>query len=89
MYRVAHAGKMGYHKRTDYNKILLQINDKPEEVNRKGGFGGYGLVKNTYILVRGSVAGPKKRIVRFNTAIRPNKNMPTEAPTISYLSKWN
>jgi large subunit ribosomal protein L3 len=87
MYRVAHAGKMGYHKRTDYNKILLQINDKPEEVNRKGGFGKYGLVKNTYILVSGSVAGPKKRIIRFNTAIRPNKNMPNEAPTISYLSK--
>jgi len=86
MYRVAHAGKMGFNTRTEYNKLLLRIGNKPEEINPAGGFVNYGLVKNDYILVKGSVGGPRNRIVRVVKAIRPNRLIPKDAPEIQYVS---
>jgi large subunit ribosomal protein L3 len=86
LWRVAYAGKMGYHQRTEYNKWLIKIGTKPEEINPKGGFVNYGIIKNPYILVKGSVIGPVKRLIRFNHAIRQNKKIPAEAPILSYLS---
>lgn len=85
MYRVAHAGQMGYHLRTEYNKHIIKIMEKPEEVNRKPGFKRYGIIKNQCILVKGSVQGPVKRIIRLNFAMRSQKKL--EAPEVSYLSK--
>ena len=86
MYRVAHAGQMGYHTRTEYNKQILKIGDKPEEINVKGGFPHFGNVKNTYVMFRGSIAGPQKRLIRFNSPTRPNKKITKEAPSITYVS---
>ena len=87
MYRVAHAGQMGYHQRVDFNKLILQLNDKPEEINQKGGFVSYGNVQNPYLLVKGSIPGSKKRLIRFTHAIRPIMNMPKEAPLITMIQK--
>lgn len=86
MYRVAHAGQMGYHNRTEWNKWIVKISDKPEEINPKGGFMHYGNVKNEYILVKGSVQGPAKRLIRFNVPKRPDKLVPKDAPSIVYTS---
>lgn len=86
MWKVAHAGKMGYHLRTEYNKLILKIGNNKEEINQNGGFIKYGLVKNPYILLKGSTIGPIKRLLRFNFAIRPNKQVQQEAPSISYIS---
>jgi len=84
---VAHAGQMGYHQRTEYNKWLIKIGTKAEEINQKSGFKRYGIVKNPYVLVKGSIAGPAKRLIIFTNPIRPNKKTPTEAPNINYISK--
>lgn len=85
MWKVPHAGQMGYFQRTELNKWLIKIGRKNDEINPKGGLTKYGLIKNTYILVKGSVAGPRKRLIRFNFAIRPYKNMPKEAPIIKQV----
>ena len=87
MYRVAHAGQMGYHTRTEWNKYILKIGDDPSLINPAGGFIRYGFVKNHYILVKGSLPGPSKRLIRFSPARRPDKKVPQEAPSIQYLSK--
>ena len=87
MYRVSHAGQTGYHQRTEYNKLILKIGDKPEEIQEKGGFVRYGNVKNQYVLIKGSIAGSKKRLIKFSHAIKPSKTVPKEAPAISYISK--
>jgi large subunit ribosomal protein L3 len=84
MWKTPMAGQTGYFQRTELNKWLLKIG-KPEEINPKGGFMRYGIVKNPYIIVKGSVAGPKKRLIRFNLAIRPNKKTPKEAPAIKIM----
>jgi len=86
MYRVAHAGQMGYHQRTEYNKQIIKISNDPKEINPKDGFVNYGLVKTTFILLKGSIIGPKKRLIIFTKATRPNKKLPDEAPSISFTS---
>ncbi|HLC66128.1 MAG TPA: 50S ribosomal protein L3, partial [Candidatus Nanoarchaeia archaeon] len=55
MYRVAHAGQMGFHTRTEYNKWLIKIEDDMQKINRLGGFKHYGVVRNPCILLKGSV----------------------------------
>ncbi|MBN2458004.1 50S ribosomal protein L3 [Candidatus Woesearchaeota archaeon] len=86
MYKVAHAGQTGYHTRTEYNKKIISIYDEVEKINPKGGFPGYGVVKNQYILVKGSVGGARKRLVRFNIPFRKNKKITEEAPNVVYIS---
>jgi large subunit ribosomal protein L3 len=86
MYRVAHAGKTGFYQRIEYNKRIIKISDKPEEINPKGGFVNFGNVKTTYVLLKGSVPGTKRRLIIMKKALRPNKKIPKEAPVVSYVS---
>ncbi|MDD5177758.1 MAG: 50S ribosomal protein L3 [Candidatus Nanoarchaeia archaeon] len=88
-FRTPQPGKMGYHLRTEYNKRIYKINSKPEEVNPKGGFVNYGIIKNPYILIKGSVPGPRKRLLILTETMRLNKryNYPIEITYISQESK--
>lgn len=83
-YTVPQPGKMGYHLRTEYNKWLLKIGKN--DFNQKGGTLRYGIIKNTYIFLKGSVPGSVKRLIKFNIAIRKNKLIQSEAPSIDYVS---
>ncbi|MGM5479976.1 MAG: 50S ribosomal protein L3 [Nanobdellota archaeon] len=80
MYRIAHAGTMGYHQRIQYNNYILSLNDDVSVVNPKGGFINYGLLKSSYILVKGSVPGPKRRLVVLSNPMRKAKQF--SAPTL-------
>jgi large subunit ribosomal protein L3 len=82
---VAHAGQTGYHQRTEYNKWLLKIGDDPSKINKKAGFRKYGNVKNSYILMKGSILGPSKRLIVFTKAVRPNPKIPKEVPSINKI----
>ncbi|MBI2670744.1 50S ribosomal protein L3 [Candidatus Woesearchaeota archaeon] len=86
-FRVPQKGQMGFHNRTDYNKQILEINSNPEKINPKDGFPHYGLVKSDYILIKGSVLGPQKRLIRLSEAFRNHKIMPMEINYISLESK--
>ena len=87
MWTVPQAGQMGYHKRTEYNKKILKIGDASEvdSINPDGGFIKYGLVKNNFILVKGSLPGPTKRLVIIRKAMRLHRKH-NDAPEISYIS---
>ncbi len=87
MWTVAMAGQMGYHKRTEYNKKILKIGEKSQvdEVNPKGGFVKYGLIKNGFVVLKGSIPGPSKRLVMLRKAIRPIGKH-NDAPDITYIS---
>jgi len=86
MYRVAYSGQTGYHLRTEYNKQILKIGNNPDEIKIKGGIPHFGFVKSQFILLKGSLAGPKKRLIRFNMATRPNKGFTKDAPAIKAIS---
>ncbi|NLU04862.1 MAG: 50S ribosomal protein L3 [Methanothermobacter sp.] len=87
MWTVPQAGQMGYHRRPEYNKQILKIGDASEAdlVNPDGGFVRYGLVRNDYVMIKGSVPGPTKRLVVLRKAIRAAGKQ-EEAPQINYIS---
>ncbi|NHV97232.1 MAG: 50S ribosomal protein L3 [Thaumarchaeota archaeon] len=82
MYTVPRAGQHGFHKRIEYNKrILLVANPSETPITPKGGFHKYGVVNCDYIVLKGSVSGPVKRLVRLRFAVRP-KNLKVQPPKI-------
>ncbi len=85
MYRTAYAGQTGYHQRLQWNLQIVKIGTKPEEINPKDGFPHYGKVKTTYLLLKGSVPGPKKRLVLLTQPLRPPKR-DDALPTINKIS---
>ncbi len=86
MYSVARAGQMGYHQRTEYNKRILKIGKDGKEVTPKGGFLRYGLVRGSYMILAGSIAGTEKRPIRLRYPARPPRNVAEEPPQITHVS---
>jgi large subunit ribosomal protein L3 len=83
-WRVPQLGQTGYQQRTEYNKRIMKVGENGEEITPKGGFVKYGIVRNEYIVLKGSVPGPKKRLVRISHAIRPHPKL--GVPEIDYIS---
>ncbi|MBQ1462821.1 MAG: 50S ribosomal protein L3 [Candidatus Methanomethylophilus sp.] len=79
-------GQMGYHQRTELNKKIIKVGTDGKEVSPKGGFMNYGEVRNTYVLIKGSVPGPTKRLIRFRDATRLPKKADTGAAEVTYVS---
>ncbi len=86
-WRVAKAGQLGKQQRKELNKWLLKIDNKPEEINKKGGFKRYGLVKNQYVLLKGSLGGAVKGLEIMTIPMRPNRRHPKEKPSINHISR--
>lgn len=84
-WRVPQPGQMGFHKRVDYNKLILNIDIDPKKINQQGGIKHYGELKNPFILIKGSVPGAQKRLIIIKESLR---NKPSVAqPSIQYISK--
>lgn len=86
-YTIPQAGKMGYHLRTEYNKQIIKIGDDGSDVTPKSGLQKYGIVKNNYLLLKGSVPGSRKRAIVMIPAIRINKRFTKDAPEVTSISK--
>ncbi|MGQ9587660.1 MAG: 50S ribosomal protein L3 [Thermoplasmata archaeon] len=79
-------GQVGFHQRTELNKRVLKIGDRGDEVTPAGGFLHYGNVKNSYIVLHGSVPGPSKRIVRLREPVRMTGVRLAEPPQLTFIS---
>jgi large subunit ribosomal protein L3 len=86
MYSIPRAGQMGYHQRIEFNKRILKIGKDGKEVTPKGGYVRYGNVTNPYVLIEGSIPGPKKRIIRLRAPARPPKEIIETPPQITHIS---
>jgi len=80
---VPQQGQTGYHQRTELNKRVMALGD--EDVTPDGGFVNYGEVDGQYALVKGSLPGPDKRLLRLRPAVRP-KDQPRLDPEVRYVS---
>jgi large subunit ribosomal protein L3 len=87
LYTVPRPGQLGYHQRTEYHKRIMLIGENEEEINPKGGIIRYGMIKGDYLLILGSVPGPKKRLIRIRKTIRPVKSFIESAPEITFISR--
>ena len=73
MYTVPRAGQRGFHQRTQYNnRIMIISNTKTNEfkINPAGGFKHFGLVDGDYVVIRGSIPGTYRRLVKLRSPMR-------------------
>ncbi|RVD93142.1 60S ribosomal L3 [Tubulinosema ratisbonensis] len=74
LFSVPRAGQLGFHRRTEYNKMVYKLGHGNEEIKTEfdltkkaitpmGGFSHYGNVSNEYIMLKGCVPGPRKRVL--------------------------
>jgi large subunit ribosomal protein L3 len=86
--QVPRAGQMGFHNRTEFNKRIMLMGSDNERINPVSGFKNYGFVDGEYLLLKGSVAGPAKRLIKLRKSVR-NPDYPEEAPQVTYLhTEW-
>jgi len=85
-FQVPRAGQRGYHHRTEINKKVYRIgkamkddpnggmtdNDLTEKgITPMGGFSHYGEVTQDWVMLKGGIAGPRKRIVTLRKSLLP------------------
>ena len=72
----------GYHHRTELNKKVYRIGAGGDEANAStesditnktitpmGGFPHYGIVKNDFLILKGSIPGTKKRVITLRKSL--------------------
>jgi len=83
-FTVPRAGQRGFHHRTEVNKKIYRIGKGDDTKNAStdfdmtekrisplGGFPHYGVVDEDYVMLKGQVPGPKKRVITLRKAIQP------------------
>ena len=73
MYTVPRAGQHGFHQRVEYDKrimIMGNSNDEQIKINPDGGYKHFGLVKGDFIILKGSVPGTYRRLIKMRSQIR-------------------
>ena len=85
---VPQAGQVGTHQRTVHNIRVIRYakNENEMDVNVKGGYPGYGLVRTDYVLLHGSIPGPNKRLIKLREPAR-QKSPAVNNLSVSYVSR--
>ena len=84
-WQVPQIGQMGFQQRTEFNKRILKFSENASEITPAGGFLHYGVLKNPYVLIKGSIPGPVKRLIRIRPAIRQGEHV-VRMPAIQFVS---
>ena len=84
-WEVPQIGQLGFQQRTEFNKRILKVSENASEITPAGGFLHYGVLKNPYVLIKGSIPGPVKRLIRIRPAIRLGEHV-VRMPTIQFVS---
>ena len=77
MFTVPRAGQRGFHQRTEYNKrimIMDNTNESKIKINPDGGFKHFGMVRGDFIVLRGSVPGTYRRLIKLRSPMRKLKS---------------
>jgi large subunit ribosomal protein L3 len=67
----------------EYDKRILKIGDDGREMTPKGGCRRCGVIGGPYVLIKGSVPGPVKRLIRLRHAVRGPETF--SKPQITYI----
>mmetsp|Transcript_81237 Transcript_81237/g.148308 ORF Transcript_81237/g.148308 Transcript_81237/m.148308 type:complete len:416 (-) Transcript_81237:97-1344(-) len=85
-FQVPRAGQRGYHHRTEINKKIYRIGKNMKEdpksacteadltekgITPMGGFSHFGEVNEDWVMVKGGVMGPRKRIITLRKSLLP------------------
>ena len=101
-FSVARSGQNGYHHRTELNKKIYQIGKPTAEggeancttdydltkknITPMGGFPHYGNVDEEYVMLKGCVMGPKKRVITLRkTLLKQTKRDAVEEINLKFV----
>lgn len=85
-FQVPRSGQRGYHHRTEINKKIYRIGKNVKEdpnsatteqdltekgITPMGGFSHYGMVTQDWVMIKGAVVGPRKRVVTLRKSLLP------------------
>ena len=85
---VPQAGQMGYHQGQNSISVFSEYRALQPTRSHRRRFPELWEVKNSYVLVEGSLPGPSKRLLRLRDPIRPRKNAhPVDLTYVSTASK--
>ena len=99
-YTVARAGQHGYHHRTEINKKVYKIGKAGEDsfgastfhdateksITPMGGFPHYGIIKSDYLMIKGGVVGPRKRLITLRQSLfKQTRRVATEKITLKFI----
>ena len=90
MFTVPRQGQRGFHQRIEYNKRILLIGNTSEgglDITRKGGFKHFGTLNGDFIVVRGSIPGVPKRLVKLRMPIRQKSTKILEPKIVEVVVK--
>jgi len=81
-YSVPRAGQNGYFHRTELNKKVYMVGKKGDNkacqteqdltekgINPMGGFPHYGMVNEDFLMLKGAIVGPKKRVITLRKSL--------------------
>ncbi|GAB5587828.1 60S ribosomal protein L3 [Umbelopsis nana] len=82
MYSVARAGQDGYHHRTEINKKIYRVGKAGDKksgatefditdktITPMGGFPHYGIINEDFLMIKGGIAGTKKRVITIRKSL--------------------
>jgi large subunit ribosomal protein L3 len=82
---VPRAGQMGLHNRMERHKRILLMGSDVERITPAGGFKKYGQLKGDYVLLKGSVMGPAKRLITLRKSARTSR-YPMAPVQVTYIN---
>lgn len=83
-YTVPLGGQTGFHRRTIYHIKIMDIRNAEEEEGQWP-FRRYGVLRSKYLLLKGSVPGPAKRLIKMRFTVRPVDEELMKPVTITYI----
>ena len=99
-FQTPRGGQLGYHHRTEINKKIYKLgkagaadygattefDPTEKDINPMGGFSHYGVLKNDYLMIKGGVAGAKKRVVTLRrTLLSQTSKRATEDVKLKFI----
>eukprot|EP00976_Prorocentrum_cordatum_P111174 1195323-Prorocentrum_minimum.AAC.9 len=99
-YTVGRTGQHGYHHRTERNKKIYKLGKAGSEdygattehdptvkdINPMGGFSHYGILRNDYLMIKGGVAGARKRVLTLRRSLVPQtRKLATEEIKLKFI----
>ena len=88
-WEIPQPGQMGYHRRTEYNKRIIEITEEVASFTPAGGFLHYGVPANTIAVLEGSIPGTPRRPIVLRYAVRPPlwyQKLGVVKPNITFVS---
>merc|ERR1712159_432784 len=97
-FSVARSGQNGYHHRTELNKKIYRMGKAGEnnastdfdltvkKITPLGGFPHYGVVDEDFLMLKGCVVGPKKRVITLRKSLlKQTKRDAVEEITLKFI----